>query len=218
MNHPKELLERNFPTADQDVRHAGKQPSRYAGEDSSYDLAFADPEFLLNPELRPVRMQLELLKPEMVQRAEQRAERAEGEGQADAEAAQGGVGEEQALEGREHGPQRGHLLRDRLDMLVPQGRADHLGPQLVKDAATGEQAREHGRSVGVPGDHRYRAVAAQLGEQPQAVRPRGSARHQVPVMKRSPAPMTPIRVCQKPTAVCTAVLCNCMTSRFSGSA
>ncbi len=70
MNHPKELLERNFPTADQDVRHAGKQPSRYAGEDSSYDLAFADPEFLLNPELRPVRMQLELLKPEMVQREE----------------------------------------------------------------------------------------------------------------------------------------------------
>ncbi|CAH0348469.1 TIGR00730 family Rossman fold protein [Aquabacterium sp. CECT 9606] len=69
MNNPKELLERNFPTAVQDARNAAK-PSLYAGADSSYDLAFADPEFLLNPDLRPVRMQLELLKPEMVQREE----------------------------------------------------------------------------------------------------------------------------------------------------
>jgi uncharacterized protein (TIGR00730 family) len=69
MNNPKELLARNFPTADQDARQAGK-PSLYAGPDSSYDLAFADPEFLLHPELRPVRMQLELLKPELIQREE----------------------------------------------------------------------------------------------------------------------------------------------------
>ena len=69
MNNPKELLERNFPTAVQDARNAAK-PSLYAGPDSSYDLAFADPEFLLHPELRSVRMQLELLKPEMIQREE----------------------------------------------------------------------------------------------------------------------------------------------------
>jgi len=69
MNNPKELLERNFPTAVQDARNAGK-PSLYAGPDSSYDLAFADPEFLLHPDLRAVRMQLELLKPEMIQREE----------------------------------------------------------------------------------------------------------------------------------------------------
>jgi uncharacterized protein (TIGR00730 family) len=69
MNNPKELLARNFPTAVQDARNALK-PGLYAGEDSSYDLAFADPEFLLREELRPVRMQLELLKPEMVQREE----------------------------------------------------------------------------------------------------------------------------------------------------
>jgi uncharacterized protein (TIGR00730 family) len=69
MNNPKELLERNFPTAVQDARSASK-PSRYAGPDSSYDLAFADPEFLLHPDLRAVRMQLELLKPEMIQREE----------------------------------------------------------------------------------------------------------------------------------------------------
>ena len=69
MNNPKELLARNFATADQDARQAGK-PSLYAGADSSYDLAFADPEFLLHPELRPVRMQLELLKPELIQREE----------------------------------------------------------------------------------------------------------------------------------------------------
>jgi len=69
MNNPKELLERNFPTAVQDARSATK-PSLYAGPESSYDLAFADPEFLLHPELRPVRMQLELLKPELIQREE----------------------------------------------------------------------------------------------------------------------------------------------------
>jgi uncharacterized protein (TIGR00730 family) len=69
MNNPKELLERNFPTAGQDARNAPK-PSLYGGPDSSYDLAFADPEFLLHSDLRPVRMQLELLKPEMVQREE----------------------------------------------------------------------------------------------------------------------------------------------------
>ena len=69
MNNPKELLARNFPTAVQDARLAAK-PSLYDGPDSSYDLAFADPDFLLHPELRPVRMQLELLKPELVQREE----------------------------------------------------------------------------------------------------------------------------------------------------
>lgn len=69
MNNPKELLERNFPTAGQDARSVSK-PSLYAGPDSSYDLAFTDQEFLLHPDLRPVRMQLELLKPEMIQREE----------------------------------------------------------------------------------------------------------------------------------------------------
>jgi molybdopterin/thiamine biosynthesis adenylyltransferase/predicted Rossmann-fold nucleotide-binding protein len=38
-----------------------------AGPESAYRLAFTDTDFLLRDELRPVRMQLELLKPEMVQ-------------------------------------------------------------------------------------------------------------------------------------------------------
>jgi uncharacterized protein (TIGR00730 family) len=42
--------------------------SRYAGPESAYRLAFTDTAFLLREELRPVRMQLELLKPELVQR------------------------------------------------------------------------------------------------------------------------------------------------------
>ena len=69
MNKPQEMLERNFPTAGQDARSASR-PSLYAGDDSSYELAFTDNDFLLHPDLRPVRMQLELLKPEMVQREE----------------------------------------------------------------------------------------------------------------------------------------------------
>ena len=55
MNNPKELLERNFPTADQDARRASR-PSLYAGDDSSYELAFTDNDFLLHPDLRPVRL------------------------------------------------------------------------------------------------------------------------------------------------------------------
>ena len=56
---PAELNARNFPSAQDEARHAGPH--------SSYRLAFTDTEFLLREELRPVRMQLELLKPELVQ-------------------------------------------------------------------------------------------------------------------------------------------------------
>jgi uncharacterized protein (TIGR00730 family) len=60
------LAERNFPTAEEDAA-AAAHPSRYAGPESAYSLAFTDTEFLLREELRPVRMQLELLKPELIQ-------------------------------------------------------------------------------------------------------------------------------------------------------
>ena len=61
------LGERNFPSAGEEAAHA-EPPSLYGGPESSYRLAFTDTEFLLREELRPVRMQLELLKPELVQR------------------------------------------------------------------------------------------------------------------------------------------------------
>ena len=61
------LTARNFPTAEEEA-HAVEPPvGLYSGKDSSYRLAFTDTDFLLREELRPVRMQLELLKPEMVQ-------------------------------------------------------------------------------------------------------------------------------------------------------
>jgi uncharacterized protein (TIGR00730 family) len=59
------LAGRNFPSAAEEAV-AFKPTSRYAGADSSYRLAFTDTEFLLRDDLRPVRMQLELLKPELV--------------------------------------------------------------------------------------------------------------------------------------------------------
>jgi uncharacterized protein (TIGR00730 family) len=65
IQHP-ELTARNFPSAEQEA-HAVKPPSRYSGPESAFSLAFTDNEFLLREELRPVRMQLELLKPEIVQ-------------------------------------------------------------------------------------------------------------------------------------------------------
>jgi uncharacterized protein (TIGR00730 family) len=62
------LTGRNFPTARQDaVTGVAPSPSRYDGAESSYRLAFTDTPFLLREEMRPVRMQLELLKPELIQ-------------------------------------------------------------------------------------------------------------------------------------------------------
>jgi uncharacterized protein (TIGR00730 family) len=72
MNKRDELTARNFPSAHQEAK-APKLPSPYEGPNSAYSLAFTDNEFLLREELRPVRMQLELLKPELVQ-SEQRIE------------------------------------------------------------------------------------------------------------------------------------------------
>ena len=62
-----ELTARNFPSAEEEAA-AAPPKGRYAGPESAYRLAFTDTEFLLREELRPVRMQLELLKPELVQR------------------------------------------------------------------------------------------------------------------------------------------------------
>ncbi len=68
MNHPHPpLAARNFPSAEEEVA-ALPTTSPYSGPKSAYRLAFTDTDFLLREELRPVRMQLELLKPEMVQR------------------------------------------------------------------------------------------------------------------------------------------------------
>lgn len=57
---------RNFPSA-QDELAVAHTPERYGGPGSSFRMAFADTEFLLREELRPVRLQLELLKAELVQ-------------------------------------------------------------------------------------------------------------------------------------------------------
>ena len=66
MDKKLDLTARNFPSAQEEVG-ALKALSRYEGPESAYRLAFTDTDFLLREELRPVRMQLELLKPEMVQ-------------------------------------------------------------------------------------------------------------------------------------------------------
>jgi uncharacterized protein (TIGR00730 family) len=66
MDKKADLTARNFATAEEEAE-AEAPPSLYAGPESAYRLAFTDNEFLLREELRPVRMQLELLKPELVQ-------------------------------------------------------------------------------------------------------------------------------------------------------
>jgi len=66
MKH-RPLKARNFHSAKQDAAKAQNKPSLYDGPESAYHLAFTDLDFLLKDELRPVRIQLELMKPEMVQ-------------------------------------------------------------------------------------------------------------------------------------------------------
>ncbi len=65
--HEKELHERRFYRARQEARFAEEAPSETPQtQDPAYRLAFQDTDFLLREELRPIRFQLELLKPEML--------------------------------------------------------------------------------------------------------------------------------------------------------
>ena len=57
-----------FPPADYDAKRAEKLPDTPQTRSPAFRLAFRDPEFLELDELRPVRLQLELLKPEMILR------------------------------------------------------------------------------------------------------------------------------------------------------
>ncbi len=57
---------RRFPDARADIHETAKFPDTPQTRSHTYRLAFDDPEFLCRDELRPVRLQLELLKTEMV--------------------------------------------------------------------------------------------------------------------------------------------------------
>ncbi len=57
---------RIFPEAKFDADSAKHVPSSPQTESEAYKLAFQDTDFLLRPDLRPVRFQLELLKPELL--------------------------------------------------------------------------------------------------------------------------------------------------------
>ena len=61
----KHTKPRRFPDAQSDIQKARKTPDTPQTNSPTYRLAFADPDFLCRDELRPVRLQLELLKPEM---------------------------------------------------------------------------------------------------------------------------------------------------------
>jgi uncharacterized protein (TIGR00730 family) len=68
MDKPSAVPARTFPTAQEDAEKEIVSPNaRYEGPESAYRLAFTDVDFLLREELRPIRLQLELLKPQMVQ-------------------------------------------------------------------------------------------------------------------------------------------------------
>ncbi|KPF80511.1 lysine decarboxylase [alpha proteobacterium AAP81b] len=60
------LPPRLFPTAAEEAEAANTPTSSPQTEDPAYKLAFQDDDFLLRQDLRPVRFQLELLKPELL--------------------------------------------------------------------------------------------------------------------------------------------------------
>ncbi len=57
---------RPFPDAQEDVRNWDETPDTAQTRHPAYRLAFADNDFMLRDELRPVRLQLELLKPDLL--------------------------------------------------------------------------------------------------------------------------------------------------------
>ncbi len=57
---------RPFPDAGEDARHARHIPETPQTSHPAYRLAFHDADFILRDELRPVRLQLELLKPDLM--------------------------------------------------------------------------------------------------------------------------------------------------------
>ncbi len=61
------VLKSPFPTAGDDVSAASLTPDTIQTRSPSYRLAYTDEDFLLRDELRPVRLQLELLKPDLLQ-------------------------------------------------------------------------------------------------------------------------------------------------------
>lgn len=63
----KILCESPFPTAKEDAAHVSYDDSTAQTQSSSYRLAYDDLDFIMRDELRPVRLQLELLKPELAQ-------------------------------------------------------------------------------------------------------------------------------------------------------
>jgi uncharacterized protein (TIGR00730 family) len=63
----KQRVKRLFRSAKQELKHATKVHATSQATSSAYRLAFIDQDFLLRRELRAVRLQLELLKPELIQ-------------------------------------------------------------------------------------------------------------------------------------------------------
>ena len=66
MSDSSSVSKRVFPTARRDAAVAKEVTSSPQTEDPAYRLAFQDTDFLLREDLRPVRFQLELLKPEVL--------------------------------------------------------------------------------------------------------------------------------------------------------
>jgi len=66
MAHPANVAARKFRPAVEEAVDATRTVASPQTESKAYRLAFQDTEFLLREDLRPVRFQLELLKPDLL--------------------------------------------------------------------------------------------------------------------------------------------------------
>jgi len=67
---PEQVVRKVYPTATEGTVHSRKHVDTPQTRSPSYHLAFADEDFLLKDEMRPVRLQLEFQKPELIQQWE----------------------------------------------------------------------------------------------------------------------------------------------------
>ncbi|WP_411727742.1 hypothetical protein [Methyloglobulus sp.] len=67
VNKPRIPCDSPFPTAKQDATNVSYGYGTAQSSSPSYRLAYDDFDFIMRDELRPVRLQLELLKPELTQ-------------------------------------------------------------------------------------------------------------------------------------------------------
>jgi len=140
---------RPFPTARDDEEAARRARDTPQTRSPSYRLAFSDPDFMLQDDLRPVRLQLELLKPELAFQEEKIESTIVVFGSARIPAPEDGAGDPEKIAIYEEARRFARMMSERKphdglrDVIVTGG-----GPGIMEAANRGAH-EAGGRSVGL---------------------------------------------------------------------